>query len=103
MSARPFYRTTYHREDWRLADAFRLQPGWGSRVFTVRLADLGQHTEDEIVDVARQHAPAGYRLTSVELFPSEGPTREIWSTPPDARLKRAADGVRDTGEGPPHG
>jgi hypothetical protein len=93
MSARPFYETIYHREDWRLADAFKPQPGWGTRKFTVKAEDLGEHTEQELVDAARLHAPTGHRLTSVTLYPIEGEPRVIWSTPPDPRMKRVNAGV----------
>lgn len=94
MSARPFYEMVYHCEGWTLADAFRPQPGWGTRRFTVKLADLGEHTEREIVGVARQHTPERYRLTSVVLHPEQGEQRVIWSTPPDPRFKSRTPGVR---------
>jgi hypothetical protein len=97
MSARPFYETIYHCEGWTLADAFRPQPGWGTRAFTVKLADLPEHTEQQFVDMARQAAPDRYRLTSVTLYPAEGEKRVIWSTPPcptSKALAKAAAGVR---------
>lgn len=99
---RPFYETIYHREDWTLADAFRPQPGWGSRRFTVSLADLDEHVEEEFVDVARQSAPEHYRLTQVTLYPAAGPERVIWSTPPDARMRKAPSaipGMKEDGNG----
>lgn len=91
--SRPFYETIYHVEGWTLADAFRPQPGWGVRRFTVKVADLGEHTEQELIDAARAHAPQRHRLTSVTLYPADGPERVIWSTPPDQRFKTAPAGV----------
>lgn len=88
MSARPFYETVYHVEGWTLADAFRPQPGWGTRTFTVRLADLPEHTEQQFVEMARQAAPERYRLTSVSLYPADGDKRVIWSTPPCPMFKK---------------
>jgi hypothetical protein len=93
MIGRPFYETIYHLEGWTLADAFRPQPGWGTRTFRVNAADLGEHTEQEVVDAAREHAPARYRLTSVKLYPADGADRVIFSKPPDARFARPAAGV----------
>lgn len=89
MSARPFYEMIYHAEGWTLADAFRPQPGWGTRRFTVPLAKLGEHDEADIVEAAgdTKHAPPRYRLTSVTLYPAEGEPRVIWSTPADPRIK----------------
>jgi hypothetical protein len=90
MSHRPFYRTVYHRDDWTLADAFRPQPGWGSRAFTASVADLGDMSEAALIAAAREAAPEGHRLTSVSLYPADGPERVIWSTAPDLRLRAAA-------------
>ncbi|MDP9992033.1 hypothetical protein J2W28_001061 [Variovorax boronicumulans] len=86
MSARPFYTTVYHRIDWRLADAFRPQPGWGSRVFTAPVAALGGMSESALLQAAHQIAPEGHRLTSLSIHPADGADRIIWSTPPDARM-----------------
>lgn len=89
VSARPFYEMVYHVEGWTLADAFRPQPGWGTRRFTVKLSDLPAHTEQEFVNMARQAAPERYRLTSVTLYPERGEGRVIWSTPPMGKVASA--------------
>lgn len=86
MSARPFYRTVYHRNDWTLADAFRPQPGWGSRAFTAPVAALEGMSETALIGAAKETAPEGYRLTSLSLFPVDGDEHVIWSTAPDARF-----------------
>lgn len=82
----PFYETVFHRNDWRLADAFRPLPGWGRRRFTVPVAALSGLTEYELIGEARASAPEGYRLTSLSVYPADGPERIIWSTPPDPRF-----------------
>lgn len=87
MGARPFYRMVYHREDYCMADAFRLQPGWGRRVFTVPLAALGEHTEADMLTESRANPPAGRRLTKLSLFPAGGEEQVLWTRPP---VERAA-------------
>lgn len=86
MSARPFYETIYHRNDWRLADAFRPQPGWGRRRFTVPAAALEGLTEADLIAGAQASAPEGYRLTSLSIHPEGGSDRVIWRTAPDTRF-----------------
>lgn len=94
MIRRPFYETTYHCDGWRLADAFRPQPGWGTRTFRVNVADCGEHTEQQLLEAARQGAPDRHHLTSVKLYAeAAGDDRVIWSTPPDPRWRRACGGV----------
>jgi hypothetical protein len=93
----------YHIEGWTLADAFRPQPGWGTRRFTVKLADLGEHTQAELLGAAHNGAPPRYRLTSVTLHPAHGEKRVLWSTPPDPRLKRLARGVDAARDARAHG
>lgn len=88
MIGRPFYETICHVEGWTLADAFRPQPGWGRRTFRVNVADLGEHTEQELVEAAREHAPERHRLTRVTLYAADGADRVIWSTPPDPRARK---------------
>lgn len=101
MSTRPFYEMIYHVDGWTLADAFRPQPGWGTRRFSVGADKLGDHTESDLVVAARHHAPPNHRLTSVTLYPAEGPERVIWSTPPCPLCKalaKAAPGVKASQE-----
>jgi hypothetical protein len=86
MSARPFYETVYHRTDWRLADAFRPQPGWGSRVFTAPVSALEGVAEDALIGMAMEAAPEGHRLTKLSIYEDGLPERVIWSTSPDARF-----------------
>lgn len=84
----PFYEMVYHRKDYSLADALRPQPGWGRRRFTVSASIMDQHGgELDTVLAAADPAdtPDGYRLTSVTLYPVDGPERVIWSTAPDHR------------------
>lgn len=102
MSVRPFYEIVYHVEGWTLADAFRPQPGWGTRTFTVKASDLGEHTTDDLISTARLHAPPRHRLTSVSIYPEGEERRVLWSTLPDPRLKnwnRAAAGAPGSGKG----
>ena len=94
MSARPFYETIYHVEGYTLADAFRPQPGWGTRVFQVPKAALGEHTEQEVVDEARKHAPPHYNLTSVSIYEEGKDRRVIWSTPPSPEARAMAKAAR---------
>jgi hypothetical protein len=86
MSRRPFYETIYHRNDWTLADAFRPQPGWGSRAFSTPVEAFGSHTEAELIEGAKASAPEGYRLTQISIYPADGPERVIWGTAPDPRF-----------------
>lgn len=83
---RPFYETVYHCDGWTMADAMRPTPRWGTRRFTVPVAALGEHTEADLIEAAKRKAPPRHRLTSVTLYPVEGPERVIWSTPPDPRF-----------------
>lgn len=86
MSARPFYETVYHCNDWQIADAFRPQPGWGSRRFTTPTAVFGDATHEQILEGAKEAAPEGYRLTKLSIYADGMPEHIIWSTPPDARF-----------------
>lgn len=96
MRARPFYETVYHRNDWQLADAFRPQPGWGSRRFTAPIAALEEMTEPRLIAAAQEAAPEGYRLTKLSIYPEDADERVIWSTPPDQRF--AASSIGRSGE-----
>lgn len=85
--SRPFYETVYHRKDWTLADAFRPIPGWGMRRFTCPVGALPSSlTDDELVQLTKEAAPEGYRLTSLTICPEGGPDRVIWGTAPDPRF-----------------
>lgn len=81
VGARPFYRMVYHREDYCMADAFRLQPGWGRRTFTVALAALGEHTQADMLATSQANPPAGHRLTKLSLFPAGGEEQVLWTRP----------------------
>jgi len=94
---RPFYETVYHCNDWTLADAFRPQPGWGSRTFTAPAAALGEMTEPALIGAAKEAAPEGYRLTKLSLHPVDGAERIIWSTAPDPRFKKGFSGQEGGG------
>lgn len=93
--SRPFYRTVYHRNDWTLADAFRPQPGWGSRAFTVPAHVLEGVSNDVLIRGAKEAAPEGHRLTSLSLFPVGEDERVIWSTAPDPRFRADAVSVEE--------
>lgn len=88
MSRAPFYETVYHCNDWTLADAFRPQPGWGCRRFTVSTSGLEGVSESNLIAAAQEAAPEGYRLTSLSIYPAHGPERVIWSTPPSALFRK---------------
>ena len=76
------YVTTYHVQGYALADAMRPQSSWGRRSFTVKAETLGQHTEPELIEAARQGAPEGYRLTRIVLREPGRCDRVLWSAPP---------------------
>lgn len=59
------YVLRYLVNSYRLADAFRPSPGWGSKTFTVNAADLPPHSDDEVVDSAKGMTPDGYWLQRV--------------------------------------
>ncbi len=75
------YRLRYLCDSYTLADAFRPQPGWGSRGYTVDAAALGEHTDADVVDAALQTAPQGYWLQRVEAIGGEPHIRTVWSKP----------------------
>jgi len=96
--SRPFYETVYHCNGWTLADAFRPQPGWGSRAFTVPASVLEGWDDAALIAGAKECAPEGYRLTKLSIHPVEGGERIIWSTAPDPRFNRAST-AQETGRG----
>lgn len=55
----------YRKEGYSLADAFRPDPLWGRRVFTISAADAGTSDIEEIRKLAEATKPVGYKLHGV--------------------------------------
>jgi hypothetical protein len=69
----------YRVLNYTLADAFRLQPGWGTQRHTAEGEKIPDGTSDALlVQAARQNTPAGYRLGSVTER-VDGRERVLWS------------------------
>jgi hypothetical protein len=67
------YRTHYYC----LADAFRPDPMWGKRRFSVPAEKVGAAPDHELIEAAEQTAPEGYRLARLwEVGP--GGERDIY-------------------------
>lgn len=60
------YSVEYRCKGYTLADAFRPNPLWGKRFFTVDTEKLGTEVVSEIEDAARAHAPDGYEFHTLE-------------------------------------
>lgn len=58
----------YRKKGFTVADAFRRDPEWGMRNFTVDPKDLSTTDKEEIERAARQTAPEGYELLRI-TFP----------------------------------
>lgn len=62
------YRVEYRREGYCLADAFRPDPFWGKRMFTVDTEKLGTENVSAIAQAARETAPIGYQFHHLETM-----------------------------------
>lgn len=76
-----FYKVTYKKNGYQIADAFRPNPGWGERVFRVNESELPKHTDAEIVHAARLDAPVGYWLQRVIAIGGDPHERELFFKP----------------------
>lgn len=72
------YRLRYLIDSYIVADAFRPQPGWGSKVYTADANRLGEHTDEDLIRVAQETAPPGYWLQSVEAIGGKPHIRVVW-------------------------
>lgn len=84
------YYVTYLADCYILADAFRPEPGWGSRVMRVDAATLPPHTEEEIIQAAQVGTPDGYWLQKVEAV-GPGTRRGMLSVPVPVNHQQAAE------------
>lgn len=73
-----FYRMRYLRDSYTLADAFRPQPGWGSKVYTAEAAALGEHTDQDVIRAAQETAPPGYWLQHIEAIGGHPHRRDVF-------------------------
>lgn len=67
------YRVHYYC----LADAFRPDPKWGKRTFSVPAEKVGAAPDHELIEAAHQTAPEGYRLSRLWRVGPDG-TRDIY-------------------------
>lgn len=100
------YRLRYLCDGYTVADAFRPVPGWGTKGYTVQADALGEHTDADVIQAARETAPRGYWLQHVEAIGGDPWRRDLFkkavpwsrSEPPNARGKRPASGGPRLGE-----
>ena len=75
------YCMEYRVHDYTLADAFRPDPKWGKRSFTVDADKVGAHVNDaELIKAAHETAPERYVLARLWEVGS-GYEREIYVSP----------------------
>ena len=72
------YYLRYLCDDYTLADAFRPQPGWGAKGYTVEATSLGEHTDQDIIRCAQETAPPGYWLQHIEAIGGEPHRRDVF-------------------------
>lgn len=88
-----FYEATYLVDGYILADAFRLQPGWGSKVTRVQADTLPPHTDSDIVDAAHRGSPPGYWLQRVDAYGGTPHQRTLFvKSTPFGRKQSATEG-----------
>lgn len=61
----------YLVDGYILADAFRPQPNWGARTFSIEADKLPTLSDEEIIKGARESAPAGYWLHSITAIEAD--------------------------------
>jgi hypothetical protein len=59
------FEIEYHCHGYTLADAFRSNPRWGRRIFTVDGDKIGVNDPEQIKALAIETAPVGYELHRV--------------------------------------
>lgn len=72
------YRLRYLCDGYTVADAFRPVPGWGAKAYTVQADALGEHTDADVIQAARETAPRGYWLQHVEAIGGEPHRRDVF-------------------------
>jgi len=60
------YQIKYRVIGFKIADAFRPDPHWGKRIFTIDTDKLGIDDAREIERAARETPPDGYEFFSLE-------------------------------------
>lgn len=70
------YEMTYLRDGYTLADAVRPDPRWGKRIFRCEVDQ--PHPDTEIVQAARDTAPAGYWLHRVHAYGGDPHERVLY-------------------------
>ena len=78
MSGVDIYYVRYLCNGYTLADAFRPQPAWGVRTSKVKAAPLGEHTDDDIINAAKETAPDGYWLQHIEAIGGDPHVRDVF-------------------------
>ena len=81
------YYLRYLCDGYTLADAFRPQPGWGAKGYTVEADKLGEHTDEDVIRAAQETAPPGYWLQHIEAIGGEPHRRDVFKK--SAPLRRA--------------
>lgn len=94
------YCLRYLCDGYIMADALRPTPGWGSKGYTVDAAQLGEHTDEDLIRCAKETAPPGYWLQHIEAIGGDPRVRDVfkkaapWSRnePRTTRAASLADG-----------
>jgi hypothetical protein len=73
------YVLRYLVDGYRLADAFRPNPKWGSTTYTVKASGLPPHDDADVVKSAQEAAPPGHWLQRVTAIGSG--ERELFCKP----------------------
>jgi hypothetical protein len=55
-------KTEYRKIGYTIADAFRIDPKYGRKVFTIDTEKLGTENIEQIAQAAKDTAPDGYEL-----------------------------------------
>ena len=83
------YYLRYLCDGYTLADAFRPQPNWGAKCYTVDGDQLGAHTDINLIEAAKRSAPAGYWLNRIETFGGPDHGRVVFKKAVTVTLNRA--------------
>lgn len=87
------YVVHYVRDDYVVADAFRPDWSWGKKGYVVKVADLGEHTDDDVIRAAQQTAPQGYWLQWIEAIGGEPHRRDVFKKAVPWSLSKTPDGA----------
>lgn len=81
------YFMEYRVRDYTLADAFRPNPNWGKKRFSVSAEFVGSTADEELIEAAQQSAPKDYVLARLWAVGPDG-DRDIYVS--DAPVNSAA-------------